>query len=202
MGQSTILIHKADHNGHILVSYSGWLLDDSEHIVVLARWQRASMLLPYVTFGEGDLLVETFYRQRYYNIFALYDGSKAPDGMDWEIVVERLRLELRRNNTGVAALGQLCPTLSSVCPLKGHYVNFTYPVVYDAQTGVLIWRDLALDLWIPAEGRPLLLDAEEYGKLALAQQDPALHSTIQSALKRLWSQAVAHTGPFATNAEA
>ena len=197
MEQSPLTIHKADHTGAIQVTYSGWLLDDSEAIVVLAQWQRPAMALPYVTFGQGDLLVETFYRERHYNIFALYDGSAAPPGADLAATVERLRLGFRQNNTAVAAPEQLCPTPPSVCPLKGHYVNFTYPVTYDARTGVLIWRDLALDVWVPARGAPLLLDSEEYEKLALARRDPALHSAVQQALDQLWPQAVAHTGPFA-----
>jgi YD repeat-containing protein len=131
MEQSPLTIHKADHTGAIQVTYSGWLLDDSEAIVVLAQWQRPAMALPYVTFGQGDLLVETFYRERHYNIFALYDGSAAPPGADLAATVERLRLGFRQNNTAVAALEQLCPTPPSVCPLKGHYINFTYPIAYE-----------------------------------------------------------------------
>ena len=197
--RSELIIHKADHNGDIRVTYTGWLLDDTEAIVVLARWSRPPVLLPYVTFGVGDFLVETFYRTRYYNIFALYDGSDAPNEVDLTPIVERIRLEFRQNNTSMLSPEQLRSNLSCSCPLKGYYVNFTYPVEYDVQAGVLIWRDLALDLWVPAQGQPLLLDADEYETLDLARRNPALHDSVQHALAQLWRHATTRTGPFGGN---
>ncbi len=194
--RSELIIHKSDHNGDIRITYSARLVDDTEAIIVLARWQQASVLLPYVTFGVGDLLVETFYRRRYYNIFALYDGSDALPEVDLTPIVERIRLEFRQNNTSMISPEQLRSQLSCPCPLKGYYVNFTYPAEYDAQAGVLIWRDLALDLWVPAQGQPLLLDADEYESLDLARRNPALHDSVQHAMAQLWAHATARTGPF------
>jgi hypothetical protein len=196
MEHSELTVHKADHNGDIRVTYTAWLVDDRETIVVLARWQRQPMTLPYVTFDEGDILVETFYRRRYYNIFALYDGSDAPNGMNLASAAEQIRFEFRQNNTSTITPEQLRSHLSCSCPLKGFYVNFTYPAEYDAQAGVLLWRDLALDLWVPAQGQPLLLDADEYESLDLARQNPALHDSVQHALAQLWAHATARTGPF------
>ena len=193
---SKLTIHKAIYNGDIQVSYTSWLLDDTEAIIVLSRWRLPSMHKPYVSFNEGDLLVETFYRTRHYNIFALYDGSDAPNEMDMTAAVERMRLESRQNNTSAISPEQLRSQLSCSCSFKGYYVNFTYPAEYDARAGVLIWRDLALDLWVPARGQPLLLDADEYESLDLAHQNPALHDAVQHALAQLWAYATARTGPF------
>jgi len=190
-------IHKADRNGEVLISYSGWLLDDDDEITVLARWQRQPVILPYVTFAEGDFLVETFHRTRNYNIFALHDGGNVGDGVDIAAAVEQIQPLIRQDNRGARASNHPFSLLPWSCPLKGYYVNFTYPVDYDAQARVLTWRDLALDLWVPAEGQPLLLDSDEYEELALAQREPELDLAIKSALDQLWVHAVNHSGPFA-----
>ncbi len=191
-----LTIHKADHNGRVLTTYSAWLLDDRDEIIVLARWQRPPVQLPYVTFNEGDFLVETFYRTRYYNIFALYDGGDAPGMADLALVVEQIKLTMRQNTTSAPASSHLFSSPPYTCPLKGFYVNFTWPADYDAQTHILIWRDLALDLWVPAKGQPLLVDSDEYETLALAQHQPELDQAVQIALTQLWGHAVNHTGPF------
>jgi len=193
-----LTIHKANHNGKILVTYSGWLLDDSEAIVVLARWQRSSMILPYVTFATGDLLVETFYRTRYYNIFEIYDGRDAPNDGDLTSTMEQIRLRFRQSNTSTFTFEHLRTHLSCSCPLKGYYVNFTYPAEYDVRSGTLLWRDLALDLWVTAQGQPQLLDSDEYEMLDLPHRNPELHDSIQRALAQLWTHATTRTGPFIT----
>lgn len=193
-----LTIHKADPNGAIQITYSGWLLDDKAAIILLARWIRPSMELPYVTFAQGDLLFETFYRDRPYNIFALYDGSALPAEAALGEIVEQVRNRQRRYPTSPAYFPQqICSLLPLSCMLKGYYINFTYPVLYDADDGILIWRDLALDLWVPPAGQPLILDEAEYNALDLAHQDPALYDAIEQARERLWAHAVAHTGPFA-----
>jgi len=197
-----LTIHKADHNGKVLITYSGWLLDDEDEIVVLARWQRPAVLLPYVTFVEGDFLIETFYRKRFYNIFALYDGGALPLGMNIASTVEQIRPIIRQNTTWMLASGHPYSLLPWSCPLKGYYINFTYPVDYAAQARILTWRDLALDMWVPAEGQPLLLDSDEYEELALAQRDPELELAVKSALNQLWDHAINRTGPFAITSTA
>jgi len=203
-----LTIHKADHNGKVRITYSGWVLDDEDEIVVLARWQRPPVLLPYVTFAEGDFLVETFFRTRYYNIFALHDGGDLPGGVDIASAVEQIQPRIRQNTTRMLASDRMLASehlfslLPRTCPLKGYYINFTYPVDYDAQARVLTWRDLALDLWVPAEGQPLLLDSDEYEALALARRDPELDRAVRSTLAQLWDQAVNRTGPFAPTSAA
>ena len=196
-----LTIHKADPNGAVQVSYSGWLLDDSKEITILARWLRADMALPYVTFARGDLLFETFFRDRPYNIFALFDGRALSGEVELGELVELVRTRQRHDPVPPQRLPDLFfSLLPASCSLKGYYVNFTYPVLYNEQDGVLIWRDLALDLWVPATGQPLILDEDEYDILDLAHKDPALHHAIQQAREQLWAQAVAHTGPFTTTA--
>ena len=191
-----LTIHKAAPNGSILVTYTGWLVAENDAITVLTRWLRPSLPTPYVTFANRDLLFERFYRQRPYNIFALHDGGALPPDIDLARLAELLWGSERPSDVLSAHSRQLCSLLDASCPLKGHYVNFTYPVEYDARRKVLLWRDLALDLWVPAHGRPLLLDSEDYEALALAEQDPALHAQIQEALAQLWPHALARTGPF------
>jgi hypothetical protein len=192
----SITVHKADAEGHIITSYEGWLLAADTAVVVLARWTRPTLVMPYVTFGQGDFLFETFYRQRYYNIFALYDGSHLP--LSWspvEPLHRWLRLHRRLRVADIPA--SFCREAGLACPFKGYYVNFAYPVHVQIEPPSLIWRDVALDLWIPAQGAPQLLDEVEYEALALATRDPQAHAAVQTALAHLWQAARQHGNPFA-----
>ncbi len=191
-----ITVHKADIEGHIVTSYEGWLLAVDAAVVVLARWTRPTLVMPYVTFSQGDLLFETFYRHRYYNIFALYDGSHLP--LSWsplEPITRWLRLHRRLRVADIPI--SFCREAGLACVCKGYYVNFTYPVDVQIEPPRLIWRDVALDLWIPAHGAPRLLDEAEYQALALATRDPQAHAAIQMALAQLWRAAQDHGNPFA-----
>jgi hypothetical protein len=191
----SLTVHKADADGRIVTSYPAWLLAAGAAVVVLARWTRPTLVMPYVTFAQGDLLFETFYRHRYYNVFVLYDGSSLP--LTWspvEPLTRWLRLHRRLQVAQIPAL--FCRAAGLACPLKGYYVNFTYPVRFQAQPPELVWRDLALDLWIPAQGAPQLLDEAEYQALDLATRDPHTHAAVQTALTRLWEAAQQYGHPF------
>ncbi|MCS7039097.1 MAG: DUF402 domain-containing protein [Caldilineales bacterium] len=190
-----ITVHKADADGHIVTSYQGWLLAAGAAVVVLARWTKPTLVMPYVSFDRGDLLFETFYPDRYYNVFALYDGSGLP--LDWS-PVEPLNawLRLHRRLPVAHIPTTFCREAGLPCRLKGYYVNFTNPIRFQAEPPELVWRDLALDLWIPAAGAPQLLDEAEYQALELATRDPQTHAAVQTALAHLWQAAQQHGDPM------
>jgi len=183
-------IEKLAPDGQHVITYDGWLISDDDPILVLARWETPDLPRPYVTFAHGDLLLEAYYRHRPYNIFALFDGGSTPTDVDWGEIIARMpapRPEL-------ASLQFLCPNEAPLCPLKGYYINFTRPVRYEPASRRLIWQDMALDIWIPAAGRPLTLDEDAYRALNLAQSEPELARAIDQARSDLLRQAAAPAG--------
>jgi hypothetical protein len=188
-----IRIEKLAPDGRPVIAYQGWLLTDDDPILLLARWDAPDLILPYTTFARGDLLLEAYFRQRPGNIFALFDGAHAPPDADWQHILQELPVP----PTTLTSMQPLCQPLAVRCPLKGFYINFTRPVRYDPAARKLVWQDMALDLWIPAEGAPLLLDEEEYRALNVAESDPALARTIEDFRQELRHQAATHTGLFA-----
>ncbi len=188
-----IRIEKVAFNGQPVITYEGWLLSDADPVLILARWERPDLSLPYVTFAHGDLLVEAYYRQRPYNVFALFDGGEASPEIDWgEIIAGSSDPPSHLLST----LEPLCQKIQAVCPLKGRYINFTRLLRYDPAQRMLTWRDLALDIWAPANGQPLLLDEEEYRALNLERTEPELARAIEQARQTLLHQALTHTGLF------
>jgi len=169
-----ITLEKRNEEGQLVVSYPGWLVQDHDPILILARWHTPDLTTPYVTFAQGDLLLEAYYRQRPYNIFTLYDGRRIPD-RDWAALLAR---------AGEDAWIQLCRQLPDDA-IKGHYINFTRPIHFDPHARRLVWFDLALDIWLPARGQPLLLDEEEFRALELDRRDPALARAVEQA-KEAW----------------
>jgi protein associated with RNAse G/E len=79
------------------------------------------------TLKRNDRFVETFYRDKWYNIFEIYDRDD------------------RR--------------------LKGWYCNIGMPAVIEDDS--VSYVDLALDLWISADGKQTVLDEEELEELNL-----------------------------------
>lgn len=189
-----LTIHKTAPDGSLAATYPAWLLSDGEPILALARWQRPTLVTPYVSFAQGDLLLETFYRDRPYNIFSLFDGAGIEDDLGERVARGRRPIPTAAFETVFSHWRQV---LGLHERLKGHYINLSYPAVFDAGARTLIWRDLALDIWAPAAGDPLLLDEDEYLALGLAAAHPALHRQVQDALARLWRQAQLRASPFA-----
>lgn len=74
---SRIAVIKLDAAGVEQTRYSAEILPTPipNGIVVRARWTRRPVVTHYTTFALGDYLHEFFYRDRWYNIFALYDGQ-------------------------------------------------------------------------------------------------------------------------------
>ncbi len=176
-----IAIEKLTPDGEPVISYNGWLVADDEPILVLARWESADLPLPYTTFARGDLLLEAYYRSRPYNIFALFDGQAARVDMDWGRIIARPDA----TPPMLQSLDAICQELNARCPLKGFYINFTRPVRYDPAQRRLAWWDLELDIWLPAQGPPQVLDEEAYRALNLAQTEPELARAIERAREQI-----------------
>ena len=71
---SAIVVQKFNHNGQLITKYDGAVLDSGPHWVCLrAIFQRADVNLGFVTFRQGDVFIEWFYDDRWYNIFAIHD---------------------------------------------------------------------------------------------------------------------------------
>ncbi|GIV83045.1 MAG: hypothetical protein KatS3mg052_0052 [Candidatus Roseilinea sp.] len=65
-------VHKCDHRSERKVSYDGEVLSrDGERITLRATWTLPTRTLPYVTLEQGDIFIETFYTNRWYNLFEI-----------------------------------------------------------------------------------------------------------------------------------
>ena len=71
---SQIIVYKLDENGEEVWQYPASLLDRQPSAVRLeAYFNRDDLDLGFVVFKRGDQFIETFYNDRWYNIFAVYD---------------------------------------------------------------------------------------------------------------------------------
>jgi len=102
--------------------------------------------LPFmdIVLKRNDRFVETFYSDRWYNIFEIYD---------------------RDDNH-----------------FKGWYCNIGKPAIIEDD--FVSYVDLALDLWVSADGRQTVLDEDELEELNL---DDGLKQKVYDALKELQS---------------
>ncbi|MBP9503203.1 MAG: DUF402 domain-containing protein [Candidatus Promineofilum sp.] len=74
-----ILVYKLDSTGHEVWRYPARVLERGpNHVRLEAFFNRDDMELGYAVFKRGDRFIETFYSDRWYNIFAVYDRD---DGM-------------------------------------------------------------------------------------------------------------------------
>ncbi|MBL8062034.1 MAG: DUF402 domain-containing protein [Anaerolineales bacterium] len=117
---------------------------DENSITIEALFNRDDMPFQEIILKRNDRFVETFYTDKWYNIFAIYDRD---DGK-----------------------------------LKGWYCNITKPAVIE--DGFVSYIDLALDLWVSADGRRTVLDEDELEELGLDEEMKAkvfegLHSLEQ-----------------------
>jgi hypothetical protein len=96
---------------------------------------------------RGDRFVETFYSDRWYNVFAIYDRD---DGV-----------------------------------FKGWYCNVGYPAVIEKDT--VSYIDLALDLWVAADGAQTVLDEDEFLGLSMDVVTRAQAVKALDELKRKFS---------------
>ena len=111
--------------------YEGEVLDQGDNfITVEAFFNRDDMPFQEIVLKRNDRFVETFFTDKWYNIFAIYDRD---DGQ-----------------------------------LKGWYCNITKPAVVDADS--VAYVDLALDLWVAANGKQTVLDEDELEELKLGEE--------------------------------
>jgi predicted RNA-binding protein associated with RNAse of E/G family len=75
----TITVHKLDASGQEVWSYPARLLARGATWVRLeAHFERDDVALPGLTLRRGDRMVETFYADRWYNVFAVHAGAAGP----------------------------------------------------------------------------------------------------------------------------
>ncbi len=108
--------------------YEGVVLSRAENEITLeALFNRDDMPFMDIVLKRNDRFVETFYSDRWYNIFEIYDCDD--------------------NH------------------FKGWYCNIGKPAVID--DGSVSYVDLALDLWVSANGKQSVLDEDELEELNL-----------------------------------
>jgi protein associated with RNAse G/E len=72
----TLTVYKLDEAGNEVWQYPATVLNEASHCVRLeAFFNRDRVDLGFVVFERGDRFVETFYSDRYYNVFAVYSAE-------------------------------------------------------------------------------------------------------------------------------
>lgn len=138
-----VTVLKKNLVGEVTWQYHGVILQRAANFVVLeALFNRPDTPFMDVVLKENDRFVETFYSDRWYNIFEVYDRD---DGK-----------------------------------IKGWYCNVGMPA--DIRDGEVSYVDLALDLWVSADGKQFVLDENEFEELNL---DEKLRSGALDGLKEL-----------------
>jgi hypothetical protein len=71
---TAITIEKYDHSGRFVTRYAGEVLERGETWLCLrAVFEREDVNLGFVTFRAGDVFIEWFFSDRWYNIFEVHD---------------------------------------------------------------------------------------------------------------------------------
>ena len=123
--------------------YEGVVLSRKENEITLeALFNRDDMPFMDIVLKRNDRFVETFYSDRWHNIFEIYDRD---DGK-----------------------------------FKGWYCNIGKPAIIEDD--FVSYVDLALDLWVSADGRQTVLDEDELEELNL---DDELKQKVYDGLKEL-----------------
>ena len=115
---------------------------DENSITIEALFNRDDLPFQDVVFKRNDRFVETFYTDKWYNIFEVYDRD---DGK-----------------------------------LKGWYCNITKPP--EIADGSVSYVDLALHLWVSADGTRMVLDEDELEELGL---DEEMRQKVFAGLREL-----------------
>ena len=72
-----IVVHKLDEQGKEVWRYEGSLLDRSPtHLILEANYNNREVEVGEIHLGRGDRFVETFYTDRWYNIFKNLDLTR------------------------------------------------------------------------------------------------------------------------------
>jgi protein associated with RNAse G/E len=128
MSGMKITVLKKNLAGEVTWQYEGRVIRYEPNAVILeAFFNRPDIPFVDVILKQNDRFVETFYTDRWYNIFEIYDRDD--------------------------------------CRLKGWYCNIGQPAVLE--DGIVSYVDLALDLWVSADGKQTVLDKDEFEELEL-----------------------------------
>ena len=142
-----ITVLKKNLAGDVTWQYNGTVLRREPNAIILeALFNRPDMPFMDIVLKENDRFVETFYSDRWYNIFEIYDRD---DGR-----------------------------------IKGWYCNIGKPAVIE--DGIVSYVDLALDLWVSADGKQTVLDKDEFEALGLDEDWKAGALAGLQDLKRLF----------------
>lgn len=127
-GITDIRVLKRNLGGEVTWQYEGRVLKrETNYVVLEAFFDRDDMPFMDVVLKRDDRFVETFYSDRWYNVFEIFDRD---DGK-----------------------------------FKGWYCNVGYPAVLEK--GMVSYIDLALDLWVAADGTQTVLDEDEFLELPI-----------------------------------
>jgi len=138
-----VKILKKNPAGGTIWQYEGAeLRRDENSITVEAPFNRDDMPFQGIVLKRNDRFVETFYADKWFNIFEIYDRD---DGA-----------------------------------LKGWYCNIAMPALIE--DGLISYVDLALDLWVSADGRRTVLDEDEFEELGL---DDEMKQKARAGLREL-----------------
>jgi protein associated with RNAse G/E len=136
-------ILKKNLAGEVTWQYDGVILSRQENVATIeALFNRDDMPFMDIVLKRSDRFVETFYSDRWYNIFEIYDRDDDQ--------------------------------------FKGWYCNIGKPAIIEADC--ISYVDLALDLWVSANGKQTVLDEDELGELKL---DDELKQKVYDALHEL-----------------
>lgn len=73
---SAIIVYKQDHQGRRVWQYHGQVLQrGSSWVCLRAVFDRDEANLGFVVFRRGDVFIEWFYADRWYNVFQVFEGD-------------------------------------------------------------------------------------------------------------------------------
>ncbi len=73
-----ITVEKRDHHGQRVLSYTGEVIErQSDWVCLRAVFRHKEWNPGFVVFRPGDVFIEWFYSQRWYNIFQIHEGESA-----------------------------------------------------------------------------------------------------------------------------
>jgi protein associated with RNAse G/E len=71
---TTISVIKQNYLGHEILRYPGEILEREAHQIILeARFGQDDISVEGITFRQGDRFIETYYDNRWYNIYEIHD---------------------------------------------------------------------------------------------------------------------------------
>ncbi len=74
---STITVHKLNEQGDEVFRYSGTLIEEhGTSLTLQARFDRSDIQFYELTLREGDRFIETYFTDRWLNIFEIHDADE------------------------------------------------------------------------------------------------------------------------------